>query len=214
MTASDNPMGLDGFEFVEFCAPVPGVIEPVFEVLGFRRVAEHRSKDVHLWRQNDVNFVLNYEPGSLAAFYAEEHGPSACGIAFRVRDAHRAYERALKQGAQPIEIPTGPMELRLPAIRGIGGAPLYLIDRYGDGNSIYDIDFRWLEDEHLRRCRPQGHRPSDPQRLSRAHGVVGQLLRAPVQFPRDSPFRYQGPADWPNVASHDRARRQDSHSPQ
>lgn len=67
MTAIDNPMGLDGFEFVEFCAPEPGVIEPVFEVLGFRRVAEHRSKDVHLWRQNDVNFVLNYEPGSLAA---------------------------------------------------------------------------------------------------------------------------------------------------
>ena len=152
MTASDNPMGLDGFEFVEFCAPVPGVIEPVFEVLGFRRVAEHRSKDVHLWRQNDVNFILNYEPGSLAAFYAEEHGPSACGMAFRVRDAHRAYERALKQGAQPIEIPTGPMELRLPAIRGIGGAPLYLIDRYGDGNSIYDIDFRWLEDDQ----RPEG----------------------------------------------------------
>ena len=152
MTAIDNPMGLDGFEFVEFCAPEPGVIEPVFEVLGFRRVAEHRSKDVHLWRQNDVNFVLNYEPGSLAAYYAEEHGPSACGMAFRVRDAHRAYERALKQGAQPIEIPTGPMELRLPAIRGIGGAPLYLIDRYSDGNSIYDIDFRWLEDDH----RPEG----------------------------------------------------------
>ena len=121
-------------------------------MLGFRRVAEHRSKDVHLWRQNDVNFVLNYEPGSLAAYYAEEHGPSACGMAFRVRDAHRAYERALKQGAQPIEIPTGPMELRLPAIRGIGGAPLYLIDRYSDGNSIYDIDFRWLEDDH----RPEG----------------------------------------------------------
>ena len=152
MTAIDNPMGLDGFEFVEFCAPEPGVIEPVFEVLGFRRVAEHRSKDVHLWRQNDVNFVLNYEPGSLAAYYAEEHGPSACGMAFRVRDAHRAYERALKQGAQPIEIPTGPMELRLPAIRCIGGAPLYLIDRYSDGNTIYDIDFRWLEDDR----RPEG----------------------------------------------------------
>ena len=107
---------------------------------------------MHLWRQNDVNFVLNYEPGSLAAYYAEEHGPSACGMAFRVRDAHRAYERALNQGAQPIEISTGPMELRLPAIRGIGGAPLYLIDRYSDGNSIYDIDFRWLEDDH----RPEG----------------------------------------------------------
>ena len=152
MSATTNPMGLDGFEFVEFCAPDAGVLEPVFEMLGFRRVAEHRSKDVHLWRQNDVNFVVNYEPGSIAAYYAEEHGPSACGMAFRVRDAHKAYARALELGAQPMDIPTGPMELRLPAIRGIGGAPLYLIDRYTDGNTIYDIDFRWLEDEQ----RPEG----------------------------------------------------------
>jgi 4-hydroxyphenylpyruvate dioxygenase len=148
-----NPMGLDGFEFVEFCAPERGVLEPVFELLGFERVAEHRSKDVHLWRQNDVNFVVNYEPGSYADYYAEEHGPSACGLAFRVTDAHHAYARALDLGAQPFEIPTGPMELRLPAIKGIGGAPLYLIDRYGDGTSIYDIDFRWLEGVDR---RPQG----------------------------------------------------------
>ncbi|MEE4299941.1 MAG: 4-hydroxyphenylpyruvate dioxygenase [Pseudomonadales bacterium] len=152
MDRFENPMGLDGFEFVEFCAPEAGVLEPVFEMLGFRRVAEHRSKDVHLWRQNDVNFVVNYEPGSLAAYYAEEHGPSACGMAFRVQDAHKAYQRALELGAQPMDIPTGPMELRLPAIRGIGGAPLYLIDRYADGSSIYDIDFRWLDDEQ----RPEG----------------------------------------------------------
>lgn len=152
MDRFENPMGLDGFEFVEFCAPEAGVLEPVFEMLGFRRVAEHRSKDVHLWRQNDVNFVVNYEPGSLAAYYAEEHGPSACGMAFRVQDAHKAYQRALELGAQPMDIPTGPMELRLPAIRGIGGAPLYLIDRYEDGSAIYDIDFRWLDDEH----RPEG----------------------------------------------------------
>jgi len=141
----DNPMGLDGFEFVEFSAPQPGVLEPVFEMLGFVRVAEHRSKDVHLWRQGGINFIVNYEPRSLAAFYAEEHGPSACGLAFRVRDAHLAYERALSLGAQPLDIPTGPMELRLPAIRGIGGAPLYLVDRYEPGSSIYDIDFNYLD---------------------------------------------------------------------
>lgn len=141
----DNPMGLDGFEFVEFCAPRRGVLEGVFETLGFVNVARHRSKDVHLWRQNDVNFIVNYEPRSLAAYYAEEHGPSACGMAFRVRDAHKAYARALSLGAQPIDIPTGPMELRLPAIRGIGGAPLYLIDRYADGSAIYDIDFEYLD---------------------------------------------------------------------
>lgn len=150
----DNPMGLDGFEFVEFSAPERGVLERVFEPLGFVNVARHRSKDVHLWRQNDINFIVNYEHRSLADYYAEEHGPSACGMAFRVRDAHRAYERALELGAQPIEIPTGPMELRLPAIKGIGGAPLYLIDRYADGSAIYDIDFEYLDgvDHRPRGC--------------------------------------------------------------
>ncbi len=138
-------MGLDGFEFVEFAATEPGHIEPVFTMLGFQHVARHRSKNVHLWRQGGINLVLNYEPRSIAWYYAEEHGPSACGLAFRVRDAHAAYERALELGAQPVDIPTGPMELRLPAIRGIGGAPLYLIDRYQPGSSIYDIDFEYLE---------------------------------------------------------------------
>jgi 4-hydroxyphenylpyruvate dioxygenase len=140
-----NPMGLDGFEFVEFAATEAGQLEPVFELLGFTRVAQHRSKNAHLWRQGDINFIINYEPRSPASYYAEEHGPSACGLAFRVRDAQLAYSRALELGAQPVDIPTGPMELRLPAIRGIGGAPLYLIDRYGDRSSIYDIDFDYLE---------------------------------------------------------------------
>ena len=152
-TPATNPMGLDGFEFVEFCAPREGILEPVFEMLGFRRVARHRSKAVHLWRQNDVNFVVNHEPGSYADYFAEEHGPAACGLAFRVQDAHHAWQRALELGAQPFDIPTGPMELRLPAIRGIGGAPLYLIDRYEDGASIYDIDFRWEADVPR---RPEG----------------------------------------------------------
>lgn len=141
----NNPMGLDGFEFVEFAAPEPGVLEPVFELLGFSRVARHRSKQVELYRQDDINFIINSEPGSYASYFAEEHGPSACGMAFRVKDSHKAYSRALELGAQPIEIPTGPMELRLPAIKGIGGAPLYLIDRYHAGQSIYDIDFEFIE---------------------------------------------------------------------
>jgi len=139
-----NVMGLDGFEFVEFSATRKGQLEPVFEMLGFSRVAQHRSKEAHLWRQGDINFIVNYEPRSIAYYHAEEHGPSACGLAFRVRDAHQAYHRALELGAQPVDVPTGPMELRLPAIRGIGGAPLYLIDRYQRGSSIYDIDFEYL----------------------------------------------------------------------
>ena len=150
----DNPMGLMGFEFVEFASPTPGVLEPVFEMLGFTQVAWHRSKDVALYRQGDINFIVNREPASLAAYFAAEHGPSACGMAFRVTDSHKAYTRALALGAQPMDTQPGPMELRLPAIRGIGGAPLYLIDRYGDGASIYDIDFHFVEgaDRH-----PKGH---------------------------------------------------------
>ena len=140
----DNPMGLMGFEFVEFAAPSPGLLEPLFEQMGFEHVARHRSKDVQLYRQGGINFIVNNEPKSLAAYFAAEHGPSACGLAFRVADAHKAYARALELGAQPLDIPTGPMELRLPAIRGIGGAPLYLIDRFESGRSIYDIDFEWV----------------------------------------------------------------------
>jgi 4-hydroxyphenylpyruvate dioxygenase len=150
----ENPMGLTGFEFVEFASPTPGVLEPVFEALGFTRVAVHRSKDVVLYRQGDINFIVNNEPKSPAAYFAAEHGPSACGMAFRVKDAHQVYARALELGAIPVEIPTGPMELRLPAIKGIGGAPLYLIDRFEDGKSIYDIDFEFIAgvDRH-----PKGH---------------------------------------------------------
>ena len=140
-----NPMGLMGFEFVEFASPTPNLLEPLFEKLGFRRVAVHRSKNVALYRQGDINFIINNEPASVASYFAAEHGPSACGMAFRVRDSHKAFDRAISLGAQPVEVPTGPMELRLPAIKGIGGAPLYLIDRFEDGKSIYDIDFQWLD---------------------------------------------------------------------
>ena len=150
----ENPMGLMGFEFVEFASPVPGVLEPLFEKMGFTLVARHRSKDVDLYRQGDINFIVNREPKSNAAYFAAEHGASACSMAFRVKDSHKAYARALEQGAQPIEIPTGPMELRLPAIRGIGGAPLYLIDRFEDGKSIYDIDFEFLPGVER---HPKGH---------------------------------------------------------
>ena len=141
----ENPMGLMGFEFVEFASPTPGILEPLFERMGFAQVARHRSKDVVLFRQGDINFIVNREPKSVAAYFAAEHGPCACGMAFRVRDSHHAYRRALELGAQPIEIPTGPMELNLPAIKGIGGAPLYLVDRFEDGKSIYDIDFNFID---------------------------------------------------------------------
>ena len=140
----DNPLGLDGFEFIEFSAPEKGLLEPVFERMGFSRIARHRSKDVDLWRQGGINLIANYEPQSPAAYFAAEHGPSACGMAFRVKNARVAYDAAIARGAEPVETRTGPMELRLPAIRGIGGAMIYLVDRYGGALSIYDIDFDYL----------------------------------------------------------------------
>ena len=141
----ENPMGLCGFEFVEYTALERGILEPVFETLGFTHIAHHRSKDVDLWRQGGINMIINYEPGTAAAFFAAEHGPSACGMGFRVKDSAKAYDLALAKGAQPVIIETGMMELRLPAIRGIGGSTVYLIDRFEEGNSIYDIDFEYLD---------------------------------------------------------------------
>ena len=150
----DNPMGLMGFEFVEFASPQPNVLEPLFKQMGFTEVARHRSKDVSLFRQGNINFVVNRERHSPAWYFAAEHGPSVCGLAFRVANSHQAYQRALDLGAQPVDMQTGPMELRLPAIKGIGGAPLYLIDRFEEGKSIYDIDFEFIDgvDRH-----PVGH---------------------------------------------------------
>src|SRR6266446_10738201 len=108
--------------------------------MGFAAAARHRSKDVTLYKQGDVNFILNAEPESFAQAFARLHGPSVCAIAFRVRDAARAYGRALAQGARAVAGKVGPMELNIPAIEGIGGSLIYLVDRYGD-RTIYDVDF-------------------------------------------------------------------------
>jgi 4-hydroxyphenylpyruvate dioxygenase len=150
----DNPIGLMGFEFIEFASPVANVLEPVFEMLGFTRVATHRSKAATLYRQGGINFIVNHEPGSAASYFGAEHGPSACGMAFRVNNSAAAYARVLALGAHPFEQPTGPMELRLPAIKGIGGAPIYLIDRFDEGSSIYDIDFHFIDGVDR---APRGH---------------------------------------------------------
>jgi len=136
----DNPMGTDGFEFVEYTAPDPELLRTLFEKMGFPVSARHRSKNVTLHRQGDVNFVINAEPGSFGQRFAERHGPSACAMAFRVRDAAKAFRRALDLGATPVTTPVGPMELNIPAIEGIGGSIVYLVDRYGE-HTIYDVDF-------------------------------------------------------------------------
>jgi 4-hydroxyphenylpyruvate dioxygenase len=141
-----NPMGTDGFEFVEFAHPDPAVLDELFRKMGFAAVAKHRSKDVTLYRQGGINFIVNAEKGSFAQRFAEEHGPSAPAMAFRVVDARQAYERALSLGAKPASTQIGPMELNIPAIEGIGGLQIYLVDRYGAKGSIYDVDFNWIGD--------------------------------------------------------------------
>ena len=140
----DNPMGTDGFEFVEYTAPDPQLLRSLFERLGFPAVARHRSKNVTLHRQGEINFIINAEPASFAQGFARAHGPSACAMAFRVRDAAQAYARALSLGAQPGPQSAGPMELNIPCIEGIGGSLIYLVDLYGE-RSIYDVDFRPVE---------------------------------------------------------------------
>ncbi len=136
----DNPVGTDGFEFVEYTAPDVAALRAYFESLGFRAVARHRSKDVTLYRQGEVNFIVNAEPDSHGARFARAHGPSACAMAFRVKDAAAAYKKLIAAGAKPFANQVGPMELNIPAIEGIGGSVIYLVDRYG-ANTIYDVDF-------------------------------------------------------------------------
>lgn len=154
--AWDNPMGTDGFEFIEYAAPDPVAMGALFERMGFRPVARHRHKRVTLYRQGEINFILNAEPDSFAQRFARQHGPSICAIAFRVQDAAAAYRRALELGAWGFDSRSGPMELNIPAIKGIGDSLIYLVDRWrgkrgrkgGIGDiSIYDVDFEPIESD-------------------------------------------------------------------
>ncbi|HEX7885437.1 MAG TPA: 4-hydroxyphenylpyruvate dioxygenase [Phenylobacterium sp.] len=146
----DNPLGADGFEFVEFTSPEPGRLKDLFEKMGFTAVSRHRSKNVLRFRQGDINFILNMEPQGQAAEFRQIHGPSANAMAFRVRDAAKAFRLAVERGATPVQGPVGPMELNIPAIEGIGGSNLYLVDRYG-AQEIYDVDFLPIEGAEERR---------------------------------------------------------------
>ncbi|MEP6738894.1 MAG: 4-hydroxyphenylpyruvate dioxygenase [Caldimonas sp.] len=147
----DNPMGTDGFEFVEYAAPDPEALGALFETMGFAAIARHRTKNVTLYRQGEINFIINAEPNSFAQRFARQHGPSVCAMAFRVRDVGKAYARALELGAWGFDNRTGPMELNIPAIKGIGDSLIYFVDRWQGkddaapgaiGNiSIYDVDF-------------------------------------------------------------------------
>src|SRR3954469_5525838 len=136
VTGLENPMGTDGFEFVEYTAPDIELLRSLFTQMGFPEAARHKRKNVTCHKQGDCNFIINAEPGSYAEDYARDHGPSACAMAFRVKDAKAAHERALGLGATNVEVKKGDGELDIPAIEGIGGSRLFFVDRYGPGNGI------------------------------------------------------------------------------
>jgi len=147
----DNPAGTDGFEFVEFSHPEPDKLADLFRCMGYRPVARHRSKNITVWRQGDINYILNAEPGSHAMRFVDDHGPCAPSMAWRVVDARHAFDHAVSKGAVPYE--GGDKTLEVPAIVGIGGSLLYFVDGYGEKGSAYDLEFDWLGE---RDPRPEG----------------------------------------------------------
>ncbi|MBD1556792.1 4-hydroxyphenylpyruvate dioxygenase [Vibrio sp. S9_S30] len=152
MNTSYNPLGTDGFEFVEYTAAnEKGIndLKSLFLSLGFAEVAKHRSKEAWLYRQGDINFIVNGQPNSQAEKFASEHGPSVCGMAFRVKDAAKALAHSIENGGEKYVAEVGPMELSIPGIYGIGESILYFVDRYGK-NEIYDVDFTFYEDAEER----------------------------------------------------------------
>jgi 4-hydroxyphenylpyruvate dioxygenase len=142
--SDENPMGTDGFEFVEFAHPEPAQLHALFARMGFAPVARHKTGATTLYRQGAVNYLVSETAGSQAANFAAAHGPSVPSMAFRVVDAQHAYRRALALGAEPANPADGSLTLDVPAIKGIGGSLIYLIDTYGETGSAYDAGFDWI----------------------------------------------------------------------
>ena len=142
-TQWENPMGTAGFEFVEFASPRPEELEKLFTALGFTHIANHKSKNVKLFRQGNINFILNAQSGSYAEEFQKIHGPCACALGFRVQNAQKAFAKAQELGAEIHASNPGFMELNLPSVKGVGGALLFFINLYGE-HSIYEIDFNLI----------------------------------------------------------------------
>jgi len=150
----ENPMGVDGFEFVEFAAPDAALLHTLFPRLGFSAVARHRTKRVTLYRQGDCNFLVNEEPGSFAMDFARQHGPCAAGFAIRFsKPATWVRAQALANGGEAIAALEHTKAIDAPVIKGIGGCMLYLVDRHGAKGSAYDAEFEYLPDVER---NPQG----------------------------------------------------------
>src|SRR3981189_2907366 len=151
--STDNPMGTDGFEFVEYAHPRPQELHALFRLMGYVPVARHRTKRITVYRQGDINYLVNEEPGTHGFNFVAAHGPCAPSMAFRVVDAKAAYERAIALGAEPADVSSAQKTLDVPAIKGIGGSLLYFVDRYGAKGSAYDAEFDWLG---AKTPRPEG----------------------------------------------------------
>lgn len=135
-----NPLGLDGIEFIEFATTKPQALGQVLEMMGFRPVARHRSREVLLYRQGELNIVVNAHPGDAQGAGHGSDVPSISAMALRVRDARAAYHYVIERGAWSVQTHAEVMELNIPAMHGAGGSRIYFVDRYKEF-SIYDVDF-------------------------------------------------------------------------
>jgi 4-hydroxyphenylpyruvate dioxygenase len=135
-----NPLGMDGIEFIEFATVKPQAFGQVLEMMGFRPVARHRSREVLLYRQGEMNIIINAHASGLPRSVQPNETPVISAIALRVRDAASAFRHALERGAWAVPTNVEVMELNIPAVHGVGTSRLYFVDRYKDF-SIYDVDF-------------------------------------------------------------------------
>jgi 4-hydroxyphenylpyruvate dioxygenase len=189
----ENPIGTDGFEFVEFTSPEPEKLAAYFEQIGFTAVARHRSKNVVRYKQGDINFILNMEPSGQPADIPRRAWRRRQRDGFPGEGRAKAYAEAIRRGAEPAEGTVGPMELNIPAIQAIGGAYIYLVDRYG-AHGIYDIDFVPIPgaDEKKNSVGLTYLDHLTHNLHPRQHEEVGRLLRAHLQLPRDPLLRHRG----------------------
>jgi len=135
----ENPAGTDGFAFVEFAHPEPEKLEDVFKKMGYVQVAKHKTKNIRLWKQGDITYVLNAEPVSFGMRFAAFHGPCAPSMAWRVVDAAHAHKHAIAKGA--VSYDGADKVLDVPAIIGIGGSLIYFIDQYGIDQNAYAAEY-------------------------------------------------------------------------
>ncbi len=136
----ENPIGLDGMEFIEYATPQPEQLEKLFGQLGFTKIGAHKHKKVSLYAQGGIHYILNREDDSFATHFSAEHGPSVCATGFRVQNAEKAFHAAVARGAKPCP---ASKHHSFPAIYGIGNSVIYFIDQYTHSSpyKVYETDF-------------------------------------------------------------------------